>query len=71
MITEYEQNGHAMGTEFSIAIVCDSQERTQTLSQYAEETIRMYETRFSRFLPRERAFTAQHTKISNRIRYFF
>lgn len=47
---EYEYTGKAMGTEFSISIVCNSKERADKLSNQAIVKIQSYENRFSRFL---------------------
>ena len=51
MMREYEYNGKAMGTEFSIAIISDSEELANTLAAKAEAKIHAYEKQFSRFLP--------------------
>jgi thiamine biosynthesis lipoprotein len=48
---EFEYNGKAMGTDFSIAIICSSQELADRLEKEAEDEINEYERRFSRFLP--------------------
>ena len=48
---EYEYTGNAMGTEFSIAIISDSEELANRLGTHAEEKIHLYENQFSRFLP--------------------
>jgi len=50
MQKEYDYTGKAMGTDFSIAIVSNSEEIARTLSTHAIATIRAYEARFSRFL---------------------
>lgn len=51
MFVEYEYTGKAMGTDFSIALVSDSDTLMQTVAQEAETMIRAYEARFSRFIP--------------------
>ena len=51
MMREYEYNGKAMGTEFSIAIISDSEELANILATKAIERIHAYEKQFSRFLP--------------------
>ncbi len=51
MQKEYEYSGKAMGTDFSISIVCDSEEVANTLAHIAIEKISAYESRFSRFIP--------------------
>lgn len=48
---EFEYKGKAMGTDFSIAIVCDSKSVADKLSGEAIKEIENYERRFSRFLP--------------------
>ncbi|MFZ2253336.1 MAG: FAD:protein FMN transferase [Minisyncoccia bacterium] len=51
MMREYEYTGKAMGTEFSIAIISDSEELANSLATKAEAKIHAYEKQFSRFLP--------------------
>ncbi|MFA6227073.1 MAG: FAD:protein FMN transferase [Candidatus Paceibacterota bacterium] len=48
---EFEYKGKAMGTDFSIAIVCDSKGLADKLADEAEKEIWDYEKLFSRFLP--------------------
>jgi thiamine biosynthesis lipoprotein len=48
---EFEYNGKAMGTTFSISIVSDSNELADRLAKETEGEISEYEKRFSRFLP--------------------
>lgn len=48
---EYEYNGKAMGTDFSISIITDSQKVADVLAREAIEQISAYENCFSRFLP--------------------
>lgn len=50
MQTEYNYQGKAMGTEFSIAIVSKSKNIADALAQAAQGKIYLYEARFSRFL---------------------
>ncbi len=51
MIEEFEYNGKAMGTEYSIAIVCESKELAYKMYKMGLNDIEEYEARFSRFLP--------------------
>lgn len=51
MSTEFEYSGSAMGTEFSIAIVCYDKGLADTQAKASIERIKAYEARFSRFLP--------------------
>lgn len=51
MIEEFEYNGKAMGTSYSIAIVCSSEALAHSLYEIAKSDIVSYEARFSRFLP--------------------
>jgi thiamine biosynthesis lipoprotein len=51
MQNEFEFKGKAMGTDYSISIVCDSEVVAQTHAHTAIEQIKAYELRFSRFLP--------------------
>lgn len=48
---EFTHTGKAMGTDFSISIVCESAETARALLEGAGDTIHAYEERFSRFLP--------------------
>ncbi len=48
---EFTHTGKAMGTDFSITIVCESEEVARALFEGAGNTINAYEARFSRFLP--------------------
>lgn len=50
MIEEYEYNGKAMGTSYSIAIVCDNEGLANSLYAKAYQNISNYEALFSRFL---------------------
>lgn len=50
MIEEFEYNGKAMGTEYSIAIVCSSRELADKIYGISKNYIEEYEKRFSRFL---------------------
>jgi thiamine biosynthesis lipoprotein len=51
MIQEFEYTNTAMGTECSVAIICGSKDRADTLYARAKDTIDTAEKRFSRFLP--------------------
>lgn len=51
MIEEFEYNGKAMGTSYSIAIVCSSKKLADSLYEIAKGDLVSYEARFSRFLP--------------------
>ena len=51
MLKEFEYTGEAMGTNYSIAIVCDSKELSDKMYDIARKDIALYEARFSRFLP--------------------
>lgn len=48
---EYEFTGKAMGTDYSISIVSDSDDLALRISKQTIEKIEEYEKRFSRFLP--------------------
>jgi thiamine biosynthesis lipoprotein len=48
---EFEYNGKAMGTEYSVAVVCGSKELADKAYEIARGDIESYEARFSRFLP--------------------
>ncbi len=50
MIEEFEYNGKAMGTEYSIAIVCEEAFFVDKVFEMAKRDIEEYEARFSRFL---------------------
>ncbi|HEY5588661.1 MAG TPA: FAD:protein FMN transferase [Candidatus Paceibacterota bacterium] len=50
MIEEFEYNGKAMGTNYSIAIVCDSNEIADKMFEISRNEIKKYEEKFSRFL---------------------
>ncbi|MFA6392907.1 MAG: FAD:protein FMN transferase [Candidatus Paceibacterota bacterium] len=50
MIEEFEYNGKAMGTSYSIAIVCSSEALADSLYEIAKDDIISYEACFSRFL---------------------
>lgn len=50
MIEEFEYNGKAMGTNYSIAIVCDNKDLANSLYAKASNNISNYEALFSRFL---------------------
>lgn len=47
---EYEYTGKAMGTDFSLAVVCDDPHVANAVNHRTEEKIRAYEAQFSRFL---------------------
>ncbi len=49
MQQEYLYDGKAMGTDFSIVIVCHNNDLADTLAHAGIEKIRTYEARFSRF----------------------
>ena len=51
MIEEFEYNGKAMGTEYSIAIVCEGEDLALSLYDLGKKYIEEYEEIFSRFLP--------------------
>ncbi len=61
MVTEYNYEGKAMGTEFSIAIICDSKTVADTKATEIQAQIHSYETRFSRF-KRESELSQLNTK---------
>jgi len=46
MIEEFEYNGKAMGTEYSIAIVCSSRELADKIHRISKNDIEEYEKRF-------------------------
>ncbi|MES2409660.1 MAG: FAD:protein FMN transferase [Patescibacteria group bacterium] len=46
---EYEYKDEAMGTEYSVAIVCNSEDLAFKMFELAKNDIRSYENRFSRF----------------------
>ncbi len=48
---EFTYTGKAMGTDFSVSIVCAAEEVARTLFEGTGNTIHAYEARFSRFLP--------------------
>lgn len=48
---EFTYTGKAMGTDFSLSIVCTAEEIARALFEGAGNTIHAYEARFSRFLP--------------------
>ncbi len=50
MNKEFEWTGHAMGTEYAIAIVCPEAAQAEALSLVARADIEAAEARFSRFL---------------------
>ena len=50
MIEEFEYNGKAMGTDYFIAIVCDSRDLADKIYKISKNNIEEYEKRFSRFL---------------------
>ena len=51
MIEEFEYNGKAMGTEYSIAIVCKDKKLAFKVYEIGKKDIEEYESIFSRFLP--------------------
>jgi thiamine biosynthesis lipoprotein len=51
MLKEFEYKGKAMGTEYNIAIVCDSAKIADKMHKIAKNDIALYEARFSRFSP--------------------
>lgn len=51
MMKEFEYTGKAMGTEYSVAIVTDSEAVAKKMLALAKRDIEDYETRFSRFIP--------------------
>jgi len=51
MNKEFEFSGKAMGTEYFISVVCDSQELALNMYEIAKNDIEIYEAKFSRFLP--------------------
>lgn len=51
MKKEFEFDGKTMGTEYSIAIVCNSQILAETLYEETRSEIEIYEKQFSRFSP--------------------
>lgn len=50
MIEEFEYNGKAMGTDYSISIVCGSKDLAEKLFEISVDEISKYEKQFSRFL---------------------
>lgn len=48
---EFEYTGRAMGTEYSVSVVCDSSALAAEMFEIAKKEIQEYEARFSRFLP--------------------
>lgn len=48
---EFEFTGKAMGTEYSISVVCTTQALADQMYNIAKKEIELYEARFSRFLP--------------------
>lgn len=65
---EYENTGRAMGTEYSVAIVCDDNLIADHLFHYTEEIIKNYEQKFSRFLltsELSQLNKSKHAKVSN------
>lgn len=51
MIKEFEHIGKAMGTDYSIAIVGNSEQEAKEMYNVASKTIEDYEAKFSRFIP--------------------
>ena len=51
MQKEFEWNGKAMGTEYSVAIICDESKIAETIYREIEKDIQEYEKTFSRFIP--------------------
>jgi len=51
MLKEFEWSGKAMGTDYSVAIVCISKDLALETYKIAKNDIERYEKRFSRFLP--------------------
>lgn len=51
MQKEFEWNGNAMGTEYSIVIICDESKIAETIYKEIEKDIQEYEKTFSRFIP--------------------
>ncbi len=47
---EYEYTGKAMGTDYSVAIICNSQDLADKLASKAVSKIQNYKNKFSRFL---------------------
>ncbi len=50
MVQEYEYNGKAMGTDFSIALIMESELMAASIAEEAIQSIHTYERIFSRFL---------------------
>ena len=48
-MNEYEYTGKAMGTDFSISVICDSKEIADEIAQIVTKDIYDYENQFSRF----------------------
>lgn len=59
---EFEYNGKAMGTEYSVAVVCGSKELAAKAYGIAKDDIEAYEARFSRFLPTSELSILNETK---------
>lgn len=51
MTKEFEYNGKAMGTEYFVSVVCNSEELAKKMFALATQNIQSFEERFSRFLP--------------------
>lgn len=51
MVEEFEYNGKAMGTDYSIAIICSTRTLADKIYEMAKKDIEDAESRFSRFLP--------------------
>lgn len=51
MQKEFEWNGYAMGTEYSISIVCGKFDIAETIYKEIKKDIQEYEKTFSRFIP--------------------
>lgn len=62
MQKEFEWNGNAMGTEYSVAIVCDTFNVAEKIYKEIEKDIRAYEETFSRFIPTSELSTINENK---------
>ena len=62
MKKEFEYVGKAMGTDYSIAVICSSKELADKMHQMSKKYIETYEAKFSRFLPTSELTTLNREK---------
>lgn len=62
MMKEFEHTGKAMGTDYSIAIISNSEAMAKIMFASAQSEIEAYEARFSRFLPTSELSTLNERK---------